>query len=858
MKKWGRLFTASVLTGVLFFCPAKPVFADTEVAADASFTAEPVAADSDSIVSEDSSAPDAGTTESGGSISSAESGNVSLPTESGNVNDSVESGNVNDSAESGSDTDTVTADDNSDDKNNAFTIAADDQNDAATENAPDHVDETDTDELVGASEETQSIPDGIYVITSAMNGFKALDISGGSMANGANVQLYDANGTDEQKFDIRWDSMGKYYTIKNVHSGCSLDVAGAGQTNGTNVWQYAENGTDAQKWYILPDANGGYTIVSKVNGLAVDVKEGSTANGTNIWMYTQNGTTAQSFRFLTSAANATISDGVYEIASALDTGKVLDISNGTMSAGGNVQIYQKNNSNAQKFIVTGTGNGTYRITSLNSGMTIDLNNAGGNSGTNVLQSYNSNANAQRWYIRNTGDGTCYFVPAAASENAMDIAGANTANSTNVQIYTANGTNAQKFYLSRTDYSPVTGEYIFADSADQNSVLDIENGSRKMQANLQIYDGNDTTAQKFIIQDEGNGFVSIKNVKSKHLLDVAGGSRDIGANVQQYRDNDTWAQMWIAHSNSDGTYTFINANSSMVLDVKSGRTENGTNVQQYSFNGSAAQKFVLKETTGTDTEDIDYSVEPPKTISPFISIDQASGAAVISGFGGFSIPSDVQASLQAGVNNLTGRGYTTGFIMVDMDSGKGISYNPDQIIYSASTIKGLYVASLCAENPDAARSHEQLIHSILEYSDNQAYASLRSMCGSAYISDWCNKAGVRSAIAYGNYTSYSARELCKLWLQNDTFFNSGDWGSTVGSWYERPVVSPIHSELGGKYTTRTKAGWLYVTPSRSANDAGIVYANNHRYVVSIMSNAPGTHELLQPLVSAIDEAHNRMY
>ncbi len=678
------------------------------------------------------------------------------------------------------------------------------------------------------------------------------------MANGANVQLYDANGTDAQKFDIRWDSTGKYYTIKNVHSGCSLDVAGAGQSNGTNVWQYAENGTDAQKWYILPDANGGYTIISKVNGLAVDVKEGSTANGTNIWMYTQSGTKAQSFRFLTSAAGAAISDGVYEIASALDTGKVLDISSGTMSSGGNVQIYQKNNTDAQKFIVTETGGGTYRITSLNSGMTVDLNNGNGNNGSNVLQSFNNNATSQRWYIRNTGDGTCYLVPAAASGKAMDVSGGNAANGTNVQIYTANGTNAQKFYFNHSDYTPVTGEFIFADFADQNHVLDIESGSRKMQANLQLYDGNDTTAQKFIIQDKRNGFVTIKNVKSKHLLDVAGGSIDNRANVQQYRDNNTWAQMWIAHRNSDGSYTFINANSSLVLDVEGGRTENGTNIQQYIFNDSAAQKFVLKETTGTDTEDIDYSVEPPKTISPFISIDQASSAAVISGFGGFSIPDDVLASLQAGVNNLTGRGYSTGFIMVDMDSGKGISYNPDQIIYSASTIKGLYVASLCAENPDAAKSHEQLIHSILEYSDNQAYASLRSMCGTAYISDWCNKAGVRGAIAYGNYTSYSARELCKLWLQNDTFFNSGDWGSTVGSWYERPVVSPIHTKLGGQYTTRTKAGWLYTTPSRSANDAGIVYANNHRYALAIMTNAPGTLNLLEPLVSAINEAHNRMY
>ena len=47
-------------------------------------------------------------------------------------------------------------------------------------------------------------------------------------------------------------------------------------------------------------------------------------------------------------------------------------------------------------------------------------------------------------------------------------------------------------------------------------------------------------------------------------------------------------------------------------------------------------------------------------------------------------------------------------------------------------------------------------------------------------------------------------------------------------------------------------------NRSTNDAGIVYANHHRYILAIMSNAPGIMNILEPLVSAIDEAHNRMY
>lgn len=457
----------------------------------------------------------------------------------------------------------------------------------------------------------KTVENGTYVIASNQNGFKVVDVSGGSTQSKANIQLYEANGTDAQKFDVKWvatdDEDGGYYLIVNRKSGKVIDICGGADTNGTNIWQYDGNDTDAQKWEILPTGDGAYYILSKKNGKAIDVQYGSIKNGTNIWLYSPNGTKAQKFNFLKAADSIEIKDGVYTIISKLDDQKALDISGGSMNSGANLQLYSQNGTDAQKFIITKTGS-AYRITSLNSGMTLDI--AGGlkQSGTNVRQYFNNNTAAQRWFLRNTGDGTCYFVAGNNSANVLDVSGGQTANGTNLWVYAANGTNAQKFYLKAVVYNPITGEFVFQNTNNRSAVLDIQGGSRKMQANLELYSSNGTCAQKFTIVNLGNGFVKIRNEKSRHMLDVAGGGTTNGTNVQQYRDNGTMAQRWIVHQNADGSYTFINANSSLVLDAAGGRTGNGTNIQLYSFNHSKAQKFVLVKTSGTDYAAMDYGTQ----------------------------------------------------------------------------------------------------------------------------------------------------------------------------------------------------------------------------------------------------------
>lgn len=137
------------------------------------------------------------------------------------------------------------------------------------------------------------LADGVYTFVTANNTAKALDVSGASHADAANVQLYQTNGTKAQRWKVTHDALG-YVTLTSVESGKVLDVSGGSTANGANVQQYASNGTWAQRWVAVRNGDGSLTFRSGLNdGKVLDVSGGSTANGANVQLYDANGTKAQ-------------------------------------------------------------------------------------------------------------------------------------------------------------------------------------------------------------------------------------------------------------------------------------------------------------------------------------------------------------------------------------------------------------------------------------------------------------------------------------------------------------------------------------------------------------------------------------
>ena len=78
--------------------------------------------------------------------------------------------------------------------------------------------------LSASAAEKVNIEEGVYTIFSKLNSNMVLDIAGGSIASGGNLQLYQYNGTPSQLFWIQ--KSGSYYTITPMCSGMPLDVQG--------------------------------------------------------------------------------------------------------------------------------------------------------------------------------------------------------------------------------------------------------------------------------------------------------------------------------------------------------------------------------------------------------------------------------------------------------------------------------------------------------------------------------------------------------------------------------------------------------------------------------------------------------
>lgn len=150
----------------------------------------------------------------------------------------------------------------------------------------------------------QSVPDGEYMICNRGLGTAMLDISGASRSNGANAQLWEANGSGAQRFMISYDECAGAYEIMCAASGLALDVDCADFSSGANVRQYARNGSAAQRWLITQRGDGAYTIASAGGpGLVLDAKWGSTSNGTNVQLYESNGSAVQSWRLPATGRN---------------------------------------------------------------------------------------------------------------------------------------------------------------------------------------------------------------------------------------------------------------------------------------------------------------------------------------------------------------------------------------------------------------------------------------------------------------------------------------------------------------------------------------------------------------------------
>ena len=197
------------------------------------------------------------------------------------------------------------------------------------------------------------------------------------------------------------------------------------------------------------------------------------------------------------------------------------------------------------------------------------------------------------------DGAIYVIHCAGDKNyVLDVTGGAVAIRTNIQVHTANGTVAQKWFAHRN----ADGTWSFV-SYMAGRALDVEGNSSALKTNVQLHTPRFRDSQRWKIADAGSGTWTITHADSGRVLDVAGGTLKNGANIQTYKPNQSTAQKFtfekISDSDFSGDYLMVMpASSGSVVGVASASKDENANIEIQSKTGAAQQIFTLSKVSGS--------------------------------------------------------------------------------------------------------------------------------------------------------------------------------------------------------------------------------------------------------------------
>lgn len=302
--------------------------------------------------------------------------------------------------------------------------------------------------------------------------------------------------------------------------------------------------------------------------------------------------------------------------------------------------------------------------------------------------------------------------------------------------------------------------------------------------------------------------------------------------------------WGKNGESVGARKLASVRGYQVKVVKKGTKAPGSRANRYFSAGQTSAEYFYAQ--GGKTR--------PQLIK---AIAKAKGSGLKAFGTTYQLDSKAAKKLKKAIKAL-GR-YRLSFVMMDLTTGAGISYNPGKVQYCASTIKGPYVAAVNKYRPGSAASAHGTMSSTIKVSSNEGYSSLRGRFGHGPLLKMMGYCGISSAEMNGNrnYPYLSSRTLAKLWIGTYWYYyrETNSRSAKVRNLHAHPLNSFIDQALATP--TRTKPGWFPGGGYNVQNDAGVVLVDGHPYVLAVMSSACGQYGKLADLVRAIDGVHTDM-
>lgn len=297
--------------------------------------------------------------------------------------------------------------------------------------------------------------------------------------------------------------------------------------------------------------------------------------------------------------------GTYVIVSATKPTLALDLYGAWDTSGNRLQLYARHDGDAQQVRLLPYGENWYMQFIL-TGKCIDRRGAGTTNGTEIIQWDKNTGQAQNWRFVEDGNTVTvggveypsYTIMHPTLEMALAVNGS-IASGSKLQLYSANGADSQRWVLIPQNPIP-DGTYKVFTPLKTTMMLDVASGSTAKGANVQIYSDNDTNAQKWVVTtDKTTGISKIANPVTGYVLDDYNASTDVGANIIMWEYHGGQGQQWVIDPDESRTVTIngepvglyrllMKLGTNRAADVANGGTSLGTNVRLWSLNNSLAQ------------------------------------------------------------------------------------------------------------------------------------------------------------------------------------------------------------------------------------------------------------------------------
>lgn len=217
----------------------------------------------------------------------------------------------------------------------------------------------------------------------------------------------------------------------------------------------------------------------------------------------------------------------------------------------------------------------------------------------------------------------------------------------------------------------------------------------------------------------------------------------------------------------------------------------------------------------------------------------------------------------------------GFVFYDLTSGEGVAYHSDLEIYGASSYKAPYALYVCESLVETGQvslddplgtygsssmgwqTVRDLIEAAVVNSDNDSYIALRSAFDQDGYEDWVASLDIDDAPldVMSDFPTYCPCSSAKLWHEMSEYLN-GD--TETSQWLSGLLAATTRSFIrdgiaDDQVLVRNKGGWICEGGYYSTCDAGLIDADDHAYVMSIMTSMPWSDQsgaLVSQIASAL--------